>query len=438
MEVDSAVGAVRSARGRAERGASPIRHRFVTELSLDPRRPLWLAGRVPERTASPTALTEQDLSRWRLIADFRARLAQAAPLGTAHPTWSDPVRRLQAADYLSLFLFGLLNPVVRTMNGLCAASHLDRVQREVCSRPVSLGSFSEAQAVLDPALLTEVFTQLSRSLPATPATVSTANQRRWLVQDSSLFDALPRMYWALWRRQGQTQCQVRLHLSLDLAQNAPARARVTPGKHCERAAWRVQWQRGDGYVGDRYYGEDYQLFGELDTAGVAFVVRLRDQAVIQVEEELPLSATDRLAKVIRAAWVRLGCKARYRSIRLRVVWVQTDKEVLKLVTNLSPTELTAEEVALLYKERWRIELFFRWLKCILGCRHWLAESPQGVALQIYLALIAALLLQLYTGQAPNRRLMELIQFYLLGVASLDELWAGVERERTRAARRKKS
>lgn len=392
---------------------------------------------MPKRAATPSPLTEGDLSRWRLIEDFQARLAQATPTVPAHPTWSDPSRLLQQADYLSLFLFGLLNPVVRTMNGLCAASRLQRLQDQICTRPVSLGSFSEAQAVLDPALLAAVFTQLSTELSlAAPGVAET--RRRWLVQDGSLFEALPRMYWALWRRQGKAQAQVRLHLSLDLECRAPARVRITPGKHCERAAWRTQWQRGDSYVGDRYYGEDYQLFGVLDEAGVAFVVRLRDEAVIQVEEELALTQADRQAKVLRAAWVRLGCNARYRSIRLRVVWVQTPKEMLQLVTNLGSEELSAGEVALLYKERWRIELFFRWVKCILGCRHWLAESPQGVAIEIYLALIAALLLQLYTGQAPNRRMMEWIQFYLLGVASLDELWAGVERERQRQARRKKS
>jgi hypothetical protein len=377
------------------------------------------------RTSSPClALTERDLSRWRLLEDFRARLAVAATQVSLAPTWSNPNRLLHYPDYLSLFLLGLLNPVVRTLRGLSAASHLARVQREVCTRPVSLGSFSEAQAVLDPALLENVFTQLSRELPVGPPGPA---GRRWLIQDSSLFEALPRMYWALWRRQGQPQAQVRLHLSLDLAQKAPARAAITPGKGCERTAWRTQWQRGDGFVADRYYGEDYQLFGQLEQAGVTFVVRLRDDAVLQVEEELPLSPADRQANVIRSAWVRLGCKARYRSIRLRVVWVQTDKEVLRLVTNLGPGELSAGEVAVLYKARWQIELFFRWVKCILGCRHWLAESPRGAALEIYLALIAALLLQLYTGKAPNRRMMELIQFYLLGVASLDELWAGVER-----------
>jgi hypothetical protein len=382
-------------------------------------------------------LTERDLSRWRLVEDFKKRLTRAADIVPLHPSWSHPERLLQCADYLSLFLLGLLNPVVRTMRGLCSASGLERVQQEICSRPVSLGSFSEAQAVLDPALLAEVFTQLSRELlvekgPATPA------GRNWLIQDGSLFEALPRMYWALWRRQGKAQSQVRLHLSLEVAHHAPARAAITPGKGCERAAWRTQWQRGDGFVADRYYGEDYQLFGELDQAGVAFVVRLRDEAVLQVEEELPLTPADRQAKVIRSAWVHLGCKARYRSIRLRVVWVPTEKEVLRLVTNLGPAELSAGEVALLYQQRWQIELFFRWVKCILGCRHWLAESPQGVAIEIYLALIAALLLQLYTGQAPNRRMMELIQFYLLGVASLDELERGLEAERGRLARRKKA
>jgi len=406
--------------------ARPEAATIFSKIFLGPS-PLFRPTRaVVRKKTAPGPLTDRELSRWRLVEDFKERLQAAAAKTPLAATWSHPERWLAYSDYLSLFLLGLLNPVVRTMRGLSAASRLQRVQREVCTRAVSLGSFSEAQALLDPALLAEVFGQLSREVCGAPE-AGVASQRRWLIQDGSLFAALPRMYWALWRRQGQAQSQVRLHLSLDLTQAAPVRAAITPGKRCERAAWRGQWQRGDGYIADRDYGEDYQRFGELDRAGVVFVVRLRDQAVINVTEELPLTEADRHAKVTRAAWATLGCKAGQQRIRLRVVWVQTDKELLRLVTNLGPEELSAGEVALLYKERWRIELFFRWVKCILGCRHWLAESPQGVALQIYLALIAALLLQLYTGQRPNKRMMELIQFYLLGVASLDELCAGLER-----------
>jgi len=59
---------------------------------------------------------------------------------------------------------------------------------------------------------------------------------------------------------------------------------------------------------------------------------------------------------------------------------------------VEPQSLPAELVVLLYRRRWQVELFFRWLKCLLGCKRWLAESRQGATLQIYLALIAAVLL----------------------------------------------
>lgn len=388
------------------------------------------------RASTSEPLSDAALMRWRLIADFQERLERHLSPGLAAGTWSDPQRQLQSIDYLSLFLLGLFNPVVRTMRGLCAASDLPRVQEEVCRRHVSLGSFSEAQALIEPQLLQNIFAELSQQVLARTGP-SVQNARRWLIQDSSLFEALPRMHWALWRRQHKTQAQVRLHLSLDLDSQAPAQAGVTAGKVCERKEWKRALRRGDATIGDRYYGENYKLLEELHQRGVVFVVRLRDQATLEVEQELTLSPAEHAAAVIQDAWVRLGCKERYQIGRVRLVRVQTPKEVLLLATNLKPEELSAAEVALLYKERWRIELFFRWIKCILGCRHWLAESPQGAALQIYLALIAALLLQLYTGERPNRRLMELLQFYAMGWATADDLMAGVQREQGKAERKKK-
>lgn len=387
--------------------------------------------------AKQAKLKENQLHRWKLIEDFQRRLASASAGLSARSTWSDPRRTQDQSEYLSLFLFGLLNPVVQTMRGLCAASHLPKVQKSVCSCPVSLGSFSANQAVLDPALLARVFNQLAEEVGSSQSP-SIPTKPRWLIQDSSLFEALPRMFWALWRRQGKVQSQVRVHLSLDLEQDSPAQVVITPGKKCERAVLRGQIRAGDAYVADRYYGEDYKLFDELDRAGAAFVIRLKTAAILNVEEELPLSPADREAGVISDTWGRLGDQTRSRSRRVRVVEVLIEDEVLRLVTNLGPEELSAAAVALLYKRRWQVELFFRWIKCILGCRHWLAESAEGVAIQIYLALIAALLLQLYTGQRPNKRMMELIRFYLLGVASLEDLWRGLDRERQRLARRKKA
>ncbi len=393
---------------------------------------------MAKRRPKPAQPAEKDLSRWRLVDAFRQRLAAAITQTTLPPTWTDPQRLMQMADYLSLFLFGLLNPVVRTMRGLCRASRVDRVQEEICQRPVSLGSFSEAQHLLHPALLEKVFGDLAAEIPVAAPSQARWASHRWLARDGTLWRALPRMHWALYGggKAGCANRAVRLHLSLHLLDDKPVQGQVRPGKDCERAVWQQDWQAGDAFVGDRYFGENYRLLDQLAQKNCAYVLRLREQAVITVEEELPVRPADRAAGVVRQAWARLGGRTRYQSGRVRVVWIQTPAHSLALVTNLDPEQLPAELVSLLYRKRWQIELFFRWIKCILGCRHWLAESPEGVTIQVYLALIAALLLQLYTGQRPNRRMMELIQFYLLGVATLEELWAGLEQEKERLARQK--
>jgi hypothetical protein len=260
-----------------------------------------------------------------------------------------------------------------------------------------------------------------------------------MAHDGTLWRALPRMEWALYGagRSGDSH-GVKLHLSFHLVDDKPAKATVRPGRDCERHVWPEHWQEGDAFVGDRHFGGDYRLFAQLEARRCTYVVRLKESASIHGEEELPVSEEDRAAGVVRQAWARLGAHERTRSVRVRLVWVEAQGHSLLLATNLGPAELPAALVSLLYRQRWQVELFFRWIKCILGCGHWLAESPAGVTIQIYLALIAAVLLQLHTGQRPNRRMMELIQFYLLGVATLEDLTAGLERALRRLeARRQK-
>lgn len=96
---------------------------------------------------------------------------------------------------------------------------------------------------------------------------------------------------------------------------------------------------------------------------------------------------------------------------------------MRLVTNIP--EMSARDLQVLYRRRWQIECFFRWLKCLLGCRHWLAQSPAGVATQLYLAIIAGPMLQSVLGQRPDQRLWERLQLYLLGWATLEELMSAV-------------
>lgn len=404
----------------------------------------WEQLRLDAGVPELPPIAEADLRQWRLIEAFGARVGELAGQCGVAASWADPRRHLLYGQYLSLFLFGLVNPVLRTVRALCAASGLERVQQEVCGQRVSLGSFSEAQSLVDPGFLEALFGQLAGELHGPPPKDPREAALYWLAQDSSLWRALPRMEWALYGggRAGAPNRAVRLHLGFHLLEDKPVVAQVSTGQLCERKAWKQKWQRGAAYVGDRYYGEDYGLFEELTAHGCHFVLRLCEQAAVDVEQELLVDAADRAAGVRRHGWVRLGAdpRVRQRCGRVRVVWVETPTAgTLRLVTNLAPEALSAELVARVYRRRWQIECFFRWVKCVLGCRHWLAESPAGASHQLYLALIAAVLLQQAIGQRPNQRIFELLQLHQMGVATLDELMAGLRSETARlAARRKKS
>jgi IS4 transposase len=109
----------------------------------------------------------------------------------------------------------------------------------------------------------------------------------------------------------------------------------------------------------------------------------------------------------------------------RVVRVEANGDVFHLVTTRE--DLSAELISLIYRQRWQIELFFKWIKTILNCRHWLAESPAGVQIQIYCVLIASLLLMLSTGQRPNKRMVESLQWYWMGLATQEDLLTLLQR-----------
>ena len=103
-------------------------------------------------------------------------------------------------------------------------------------------------------------------------------------------------------------------------------------------------------------------------------------------------------------------------------------------------DLSAELIALIYKHRWQIELFFRWLKCMAHLEHFYSESAQGMTLQLYVTLIATLLIALETGARPSVYDFSLMSMVMSGLAPLEEALAVAAKRRTereRAARRRR-
>ena len=207
---------------------------------------------------------------------------------------------------------------------------------------------------------------------------------------------------------------------------------VTAGAASEVVQLRQALTAGRLYVVDRGYAE-YQLFQDVLDAGSSFIGRLRDNAVWRPVEERPVGAAARAAGVRgdRVAW--LGCDKSGGAFRqaLRVVEVETGTrdargraEVLLLATDR--LDLEAELVALGYRFRWAVELFFRSFKCVLARRHLLSESRNGVTIQVYVAIIASLLLSLWVGKKPTKRTYEMFCWHFSGWATEEELTAHLE------------
>src|SRR5208282_4385530 len=145
-------------------------------------------------------IEERQLHHWKLLEAFQQRLEPVLAKREKAATELDPRRRLQSSGYLSMMLFALLNPVIKSTRALCAASGLQRMQEEVSGGPVSLGSFSAMQAVCEPELLAGLLRELSaEALPVFGDERVRAQVRDLTANDGTLLPALPRMAWALWQ-----------------------------------------------------------------------------------------------------------------------------------------------------------------------------------------------------------------------------------------------
>ena len=368
-------------------------------------------------------IREDQLHNWNLLDQFRRRVLPLLKGKAPTATEQDPRRTLFAEDYFCSYLFAMLNPVITSMRALCHVSHCQKM-RQVTAAPFSPAAFSEGQHVFDPEVLEKVVRQLARQAQG-QGQGGDARVRRALdaltAVDGTVLRAVPRMAWA---PAGGPGTAIRLHLHFNVFDQIPEAWPITPGNVSEPKVFAQTVKPGALIVADRNYGHDFALLVQLQARGIHFVLRLYNNLVFEpVGPERPLTRADRRAGVVWDRQVRLGVHGD--GPVFRVVRVEAHGEVFQFVTTRE--DLSAELIGLIYRQRWQIELFFKWIKMILNCRHWLAESPQGVETQIYCVLIASLLLMLWTGQRPNKRMVESLRYYWMGLATEEDLVTLLER-----------
>jgi len=341
-------------------------------------------------------------------------------------------RQLFYDQYATLLLLYFFSPIVTSLRGLQQATTLAKVQQRCDIRPTALGTLSEAAQVFDAALLYDIIGELGRRIPVPAVATERAALQALTAVDGSLLPALPKMAWALW--QDDQHRAAKMHVAFEVLRQIPVGVTVTAGQASERTQWRRLVQPGGFYVVDRGY-TDYDLFQELHDLPCYFLARVQYNAAYEVQEERPVSGAAHAAGVRRDCLIRRLGTAHHVPLLpqpFRVVLVASGKtradgtpDLLVLVTN--HLELDAELVALAYRWRWAVELFFRWLKCVLSCRHLLSQSENGVRMQVYVAIIASLLISLWVGRPPTKRTYEMLCFYFSGWATAAEVITHLDR-----------
>ncbi len=349
-------------------------------------------------------------------------------------------RKLHYDQYAALILLYFFNPIITSLRGIQQASELKKVQRILGCPRAALGSLSEAARVFDADLLRGIIGELLDKLP--PIGRNTPfDEIKGIITlvDGTLLPALPKLVEAMW--QDDQHKAFKLHTHFELLKGVPTRMDLTEANASERDVLAASLEPARVYVMDRGYVR-FNLFKQIMDIGSSLICRARDNTLFDLIEARALSAEATHAGIVRDGVVRLtggqaveaGLDRPMRIIEIkckahRKVSGKTGRggpeqgETILIATDI--LDVPAEIIALVYKHRWAIETFFRFFKHVLGCRHLLSHSPNGIEIQTYAAIIACLLIALWTGRKPTLRTYEMICLYFTGLADEEELLAHI-------------
>jgi hypothetical protein len=208
--------------------------------------------------------------------------------------------------------------------------------------------------------------------------------------DSSFIDLCLDVFdWAHYRR---TKGAVKLHLLLDHDGYLPSFAVITDGKVSDvEVARQFRFAVDTIVVDDRGYN-DYELFGKWTFEFVYFVTRMKDNAAYKVVKKNEVNPNRHILKDEIIELTGPGAFEKCPFPLRRIEFYNVEKqEIMVFLTN--HLKLAAATIAAIYKDRWRIETFFRDLKQNLKIKTFVGTSANAVKIQIWTALIAMLILR---------------------------------------------
>lgn len=353
-------------------------------------------------------------------------------------------RELHFDDYVLLILLWMFNPLIDSLTTLQRVAGLEEVQKKLGIKRFSMGSFSESCRVFDPSMLRGVVEQLAGELaPVGRQEMFKGLPHVLTLVDGTALRTLRSIVEAMWLpgTDGKDIHRThawKLHLHFDVDHHVPTQWELTDargaGASDEKSVLRKRLAPDHTYVMDRGYAQ-FRLFNEINRIDSSYVCRVKDNSVYEEVEPRRPSREDVEAGVISDSVVRMGVASQEVNrpdhlIRLICVRSTPHRKrgktaggtsgppcdgVLRIATNL--LDAPAHVIAFLYAYRWTLEVFIRFFKQILGCRHLLSTKRQGIEIQIYAAVICCMMVNILTGKKPNKWRVTLMALYLQGLAS---------------------
>lgn len=359
-------------------------------------------------------------------------------------------RVIQDDMALGLMLCAFFEPRARSLRTFDQLSAVPGVKELLSSDRLAKSTLSDALARFNTAPLPGILRMLQKRLPqlkqADPVLAGLC--QNIIAGDGSSLHMAGEVAWAIQvlnvnAKPQKINSRAKLHLQMDVRRCMPRRLQITGGDDSnEQTVLSQNLEAGVIYLLDRGYC-GFDLMNQILAIESHFVIRLKKDWVFRLERENPLSEeekqlgirSDELGRVGTAQEDWLSTKTRVhkppeRLLRRVTIWDEKNNQTVILLTDLLDVE--AKIIGYLYRCRWLIELFFRWLKVTAGFAHLVSQSPAGVTTQMYMAMIGTLLIHLHTGMPPSKYSLFAMEMVMGRKASYADMLPGIlrlERER---------
>lgn len=253
---------------------------------------------------------------------------------------------------------------------------------------VSKSSIARVNNTRDPIVFEKMFYALLEQCKLVTESRKFSFSNQLYSLDASVVDLCLSLFdWAKYRT---AKGAIKIHILLNNRTGLPTVVTLTPGNIADVVEGRsmdFKLEPGSILVFDRGY-VDHNWWERIDEQGFFFVTRPKKNTLVVVSERL----TTHDPKVLRdeIIWIGNPTDLKYKKELRQVVYLDEDHGEYIFITN--NFTLTASEVALVYKERWQVELFFKWIKQNLKVKTFLGTSKNAVMNQIWVAMIYYLLL----------------------------------------------